>query len=422
MALELQNGVHLHVLPTKKYKTNRIFLRFTARHEKTAAAKRTLLTSLLETNSKNYPTQTALSSRLAELYGASFGINVGKRGNLHQVNVGMTIVNGNYVQDQQVFKEAVAFLNEILFFPNVQEDAFDEGTFRIEKENILAYLKSIGEDKQTYASLKIQQLFFGSDPDQKTPSFGTVEDLEKLTAKDLYQTYQKMMTEDQIDIFVVGDITENEAAEAFNQLTFPKTERVHPEIFYTQERKQVIAEEIEREPVVQAKLNLGYHVPIYYDDRRRFALMVFNGLFGGFPHSKLFMNVREKASLAYYASSNFDSFRGLMTVQTGIDGKNRERVLGLIHQQLISLQKGEITEEELAQTKAMLKNQYLLSLDNPQSLIEINYLDSWMPQTKLSEEEFLQRLAAVTKEEVQGVADELELQAVFFLDGENEHA
>ena len=86
---------------------------------------------------------------------------------------------------------------------------------------------------------------------------------------------------------------------------------------------------------------------MYYDEPERFALMVFNGLFGGFPHSKLFMNVREKESLAYYASSSVDTFRGFMSVQTGIDEKNRNQVLRLIHEQLESLRNGEITDLEL---------------------------------------------------------------------------
>ncbi len=83
----------------------------------------------------------------------------------------------------------------------------------------------------------------------------------------------------------------------------------------------IVKERQVREPIVQAKLNLAYQTNVYYDEPERFALMVFNGLFGGFPHSKLFMNVREKESLAYYASSSVDTFRGFMSVQTGIDEK-----------------------------------------------------------------------------------------------------
>ena len=87
-----------------------------------------MLTSLLETNSLNYPTQNDLSTRLAELYGASFGVSVAKKGNIHQVNVGMSIVNGSYVGEENLLNEAVTFLQEILFAPNVKEGAFDEKT------------------------------------------------------------------------------------------------------------------------------------------------------------------------------------------------------------------------------------------------------------------------------------------------------
>ena len=93
----------------------------------------------------------------------------------------------------------------------------------------------------------------------------------------------------------------------------------------------------------------------------------------------------------------------------------------MIEQQLQSLQRGEITEAELAQTKAMLKNQFLLSLDSPQSLIETEYLNQWVPNTKMSEEQFIQRLEEVSVTDVQKIAQKIELQAVFFLDKELDH-
>ncbi len=129
------------------------------------------------------------------------------------------------------------------------------------------------------------------------------------------------------------------------------------------------------------------------------------------------MNVREKESLAYYASSSVDTFRGFMSVQTGIDGKNRNQVLRLIHEQLESLRNGEVTELELAQTKAMLRNQYLLSLDAPQATIETAYLDNWLPETQLTDDEWLSRMENVTIHDIQNVAQKIELQAIFFLDG-----
>ena len=419
MVYQLAEGVNLHVLPTKQYKTIRIFIRFTARLQQEVITKRSLLSSMLETNSLNYPDQTKLSAKLAELYGASFGLSVRKKGNLHWLNAGISFVNGEYVNDPNLFSQAVDFLKEVLFYPNIKNQQFDQLTFDLEKNNLRLYLESLKEDKQTFASYALQELYFENSPEQKIPSLGVVEEIDKITARSLAAYYQEMMANDQIDIFVVGDVDPDKAAEAVGQLPFEPRETAHPELFYTQPQVNIVKERQVREPIVQAKLNLAYQTNVYYDEPERFALMVFNGLFGGFPHSKLFMNVREKESLAYYASSSVDTFRGFMSVQTGIDEKNRNQVLRLIYEQLESLRNGEITDLELAQTKAMLRNQYLLSLDSPQAAIEASFLDSWLPETKLSDEEWLKRMESVTIKEIQQVAEQIELQAIFFLAGGN---
>ncbi|EOH94077.1 peptidase M16 inactive domain-containing protein [Enterococcus villorum ATCC 700913] len=417
MTYQLAEGVNLHLLQTKQYKTVRLFVRFTTRLEKEQITKRSLLSSLLETNSLNYPDQTQLSAKLADIYGASFGSSVRKKGNLHWLNVGISFVNGQYVNDKSMLDQAVDFLKEVLFFPNIKERKFDQLTFDLEKNNLKLYLESLNEDKQTMASLALQDLYFEKSEAQKMPSFGSIENLQDLTAESLATYYHKMMTEDQVDIFVVGDVSAEEARLSLSKLPFTARENLHPEIFYTQFQENIIKERQVKETVTQAKLNLAYQTNIYYDEPERFSLMVFNGLFGGFPHSKLFMNVREKESLAYYASSSIDTFRGFMSVQTGIDGSKRNQVLHLIHEQLESLRNGEVTKLELAQTKAMLRNQYLLSLDAPQVAIETAYLDNWLPNTKLTHEEWLAQMEKVTIEDIQKVARQIELQAIFFLDG-----
>ena len=151
-----------------------------------------------------------------------------------------------------------------------------------------------------------------------------------------------------------------------------------------------------------------------------FALMVFNGLFGGFPHSKLFLNVREKHSLAYYASSSIEPFRGLLTVQTGIDGQNREKVLRLINEQLKDMAAGKVKEDDLEQTKVMLMNQFLLGLDNQRAVLEQTFLKIKVPQADISQEEWIKRIQAVTLEDVKTVARHIKLQAVYFMEGEKE--
>ena len=110
----------------------------------------------------------------------------------------------------------------------------------------------------------------------------------------------------------------------------------------------------------------GYQLPIYRDDADFMAAVVFNAAFGGTPLSLLFTNVREKASLAYYASSSYNPFTGTMGVQSGIQAQNQDRVIAIIGEQLAAVQRGELSESLLAEVKASLLNARLAGLDSPQ--------------------------------------------------------
>lgn len=418
MSISLAEGVHLHVVHTRKYKTIRFIIRFSTGIDKETITKRSLLANLLETNSLNYPTQVKMSGELAELYGATFGIQVTKKGNLHFLTVSMNMVNPKYLTDKSVLTGAIKFLKEIIFYPNIHQGKFDEQTFKREKENLADYYRSISEDKQLYSSLALQNLFFNQSQSQKIPSFGTLVDLEEETASSIADYYFKMLREDQVDIIVLGDVEEEEIAQLCRQLPFDDRVLNVPNIFYEQSINNVIEERTERESLAQSKLNLGYHTGVYYGDSDYWAAQVFNGLFGGFPHSKLFMNIREKENLAYYASSSIDTFRSFMNVQTGIDCKNRNQVLRLIATELEHIRQGNITSLEMEQTKAMLKNQYLLALDNATAAIESEYIDGLLPDFHLSDDEWLTRLNHVSIKDVQRVATRVQLQAIFFLEGE----
>lgn len=421
MTFELNKNVNLHVIPTNKYKTVRILVRFSAPLSIETSSKRSLLASLMETNSLNYPDQIALSKQLSELYGASFGIGVSRNGNEHYLTLGMNIINDQLVPSGiSVLESAVEFLKEIIFNPHIINHEFEKETFKREKENLIEYIESIFDDKQTHAALSLQNLFFARSSSQKTPSFGTIEEIQKETAESIADYYHQMISQDKVDILVIGDVAEGYVARCFKDFGFSDRDYHKGPLFYQQPLQNVIQQKTEQLPVVQSKLNLAYHCDIYYYDDLYFPLMVFNGLFGGFPHSKLFLNVREKHSLAYYASSSVEPFRGLLTVQTGIDGKNREKVLRLVNEQLKELAAGKVSEDDLEQTKVMLINQYLLSLDNQRALMEQTFLKIKVPAANISQEEWVQRIKDVSIEDIRSVAKHIKLQAVYFMEGGKE--
>jgi predicted Zn-dependent peptidase len=417
MRIELKENVHLMTVPTSKYKTVQILVRFSTPLQEDIVAKRALLSNLMETNSKKFSVQTELSKKLAELYGASFHSYVDRKGNMHRLNFLITIVNDLYVQDSQLLERTVDFLKEIIFKPNIKEKAFDQETFKLEQDNLIKYIESFVEDKGYYAKLRLQELYYRSSKAQAVPICGTAQAVKQLTAKELANYYQKVITTDKIDIMVMGNVNETRVQKLFSGLPFVPRQFFDIDIFYNEPLTNVVIERAEQDSLNQSKLDLAYHLPIRFADSAHFALQIFNGLFGGFSQSKLFLNIREKESLAYFISSSFDSFRSLMLVSTAINRINRDRVIELIYEQLFSLQSGEFEEAEFLQTKAMLKNIYLQSRDNISTVMEEKYINFLLPQTKFSEEEYLQNLQLVTREEVIDVANKIKLQAIFFLEG-----
>src|SRR5690606_27625062 len=409
MAINLAKGVHLHVLPTTKYKTIQLSIKFKTPLKDGTATKRTMVANLLEINSKHYPTQTAFRTKLSELYGAGFGTNVSKKGNYHILSVGMTIVNDKFVNmESNLLKEAVDFLNDILFHPHANDIGFDKATFDREKDKLADDYDSLFDDKQTYAKLALQRLMF-EDKNQQLPSIGTKEELMSITNETLLNDYQEMIKNDEIDIYVLGDVAKEKVVEVFKTLNFTDRDVRKVPVFYHEAAVSPATEKSERQELTQAKYQLGYTTPIFYHGKQYYAGQVFNGLFGGYPHSKLFMNVREKESLAYYASSSLNTFDGTMVVQTGIDSKEVEKVKTIVAQQLKELQKGNFSQEDFEQTKSMLKNNITQSEDNPGSIIERVYANHLALGEVIDIQDWISNIDQVTKEEVIAVAEQVQL-------------
>lgn len=414
MRIQLANGVFLNVLSTKQFKTTRVAVHFIAPAKADTFAARTLLTSVLETSSAKYPTQDALSAALEALFGASFGIGVAKDGTTHRVTATLTLVADQLAQ-KPLLAQGFTLLREVLLRPLVIDGQFDGAVFDRERKNLAAYLASLDEDRQLQASLATARLYFQGNDAQATPSFGTVDQLNQTTLKGLMTTYQAMISHDQIEIVVLGDVAEEQVRPLAERLGFAARQAPTYALIYRQPEAPVRQQTVQAH-VNQAKLNLAYTAPSDLYGRQYYANVVMNELFGGSPLSLLFSNVREKASLAYYASSGFNPFRQFLMVQTGIDGANRERVQALIAAQLADLARGNFPPALLAEIKEGLLNARQAAYDSPRFLARQELLHALVPTHQPGYAAFAAAISAVTKQEVMAAAAALQLQAVYFLD------
>ncbi|MFD1429808.1 EF-P 5-aminopentanol modification-associated protein YfmF [Lacticaseibacillus mingshuiensis] len=417
MSIALASGVHLSVLPTTQFKTVRIELHFLAPLDVSTFSARTLLTSMLETSTAAYPTQIALSAELERLFGASFGIGVAKEGQWHRVTATLTLVNDQF-SGEGTLAAGFALLNEVLNHPLITAGQFDQAVLARERENLALYLESMAEDRQLQASLATQALYFGGDSGQGVPSFGTPEGARAVDNAALLAAYQQLLTRDQIELVVLGDVAPAQVEALASTLALaPRPELSVPFVVDTPLRDTVQAQ-TEQAPVNQAKLNLAYHVAAPTSGTAFYAAMVAEELFGGSPLSFLFTNVREKASLAYYASSSLDPYRHFMMVQTGIDTADRERVEALIATQLTAVQHGDFSDDLLANIKAGLLSARLAAYDTPRFLARQALLDRLASGHHSDFVAFKAGIAAVDRAQVQEAAAGMTLQSRYFMGGE----
>jgi len=343
-----------------------------------------------------------------------------KRGNEHTVLMNVETVNDHYLANTSVLNEVLGLLHTAIFEPNLENGVFKESVVEREKKTVIQRIESIFDDKSRFAQFRLQQILRPNEPASISAN-GSVEEIQKITPASLFEAYQSMLANDKIDIYVAGDINEEEIvaklkkALPFKDRTPEEVPAVlpqqHPDNDYVREQHEM----------KQGKLHIGFSTPVRFGDADFSKMQIFNGIFGGYPHAKLFMNVREKESLAYYASSSYASHYGLVFVVSGIEAKNEEKALSLIKEQLAVMQAGDITDLELEQTKAMLTNQLKESLDSARGQIEIfdQYKD--LPE-EFSVQAWANKWKAVTKEDVVAMAKQVQLEAVYFLCGKEQAA
>ena len=414
--MEIIKGVHLHFIQSEKFKTNKIKVRFSAPMSEKTIAGRVLTASMLETSNALYPTSQAFREKLANLYGANYSTSLSRRGLVHYLDINLSFVRDQFLSRKNMLAdEMLDFLKASLFFPLSNGQSFDAKTFEIEKRNVLTDLEAEVENHFYHAHRELNNLFYDL-PEMRIPRVATIELVEKETAETSFAAFQQMLTQDQIDFFFIGDFNEIAVREKIQEFQF--SEREQPlQLSYQQNYSNITREKLEQRDVHQSIVELAYHFSSQYGDRSHLPLIVLNGLLGGFAHSKLFVNVREKESLAYTISSSFDIFSGLMRIYAGIDRANRTKTIALINRQILDLKRGHFTDEELEQTKNMLKNSILLAQDRQNTLIERAYMSSVLGKKFLSLEAWLKALENVSKADLIEAAQQLKLQAIYFMEG-----
>ncbi len=407
-------GLRLHVIPTKKYKTNTLVLKMKAPLCERDITMRALVPYVLQNATERHPSMKAFRTYLDELYGATLQVDLAKKGEHHVITIRMDVANEKFLGDTSpLLREALTLFSDMLFRPLTEQGGFSVTIVEQEKRALKQKIQSLFDDKMRYAQHRLIEEMYKGSP-YALDVHGKLNDVDTIDAKRLYKHYEHMLKHDEIDLYIVGDVTltdvEHDVAERFSLEARP----LRSIETTTLAKRTNVQEVIEKQDVKQGKLHLGYRTNTTYNDADYNALQVWNGIFGGFAHSKLFMNVREKASLAYYAASRIESHQGMIMVMAGIEPGNYGRALEIIHAQAEAMRNGQFSDEEIIQTKAVIRNQLLETIDTARGMIEISY-HNVIATRQHPLDEWLEGIEKVTREDIVRIGEKIELDTIYFL-------
>lgn len=408
-------GVRVHVLPTEQFKTYAISVYVGSPLQEDTVTPNALIPFVLRRGSKTYPETKQFREKLDDLYGAGFGFDVYKRGDYQMLQFRMDVIQDDFVSSPQpLLDQAIQFLGEAITQPAMEGRTLVRKYIDSEKTTLQKRLESIVNDKIRYAAERCIAEMCSNEPYRLHP-LGTIDRIPSIDAEGLTERYEALLRQSPIDIYVVGNTKLEQVLPLIERYFAARGERSSDYSLRAEHRSVgQVKEVVERLDVNQGKLNMGLRVRTSYADDSYPSALLYNGILGGYPHSKLFTNVREKASLAYYASSRLDGHKGILTIQSGIEIANYEKAVSIIKEQLTAMEEGQISDTELQQTKAMITGHLRELQDSAFELIAFDF-NNRLSDADRTVPALIEAVEQTDKEQIRRMARQVQLDTIYFL-------
>ena len=415
--IDIKKGIKLHTIKTEKFKTNLIAVMLTTKLDRKNITKNALIPAVLRRGTKFMQTQEEINKKMEDMYGASFDCGLDKTGDNQILKFYMETVNNEFLpQDaENMIKSSIEKIFEIIFNPYLENGVFKKEYVEQEKENIKQIIDGKIDSKARYALDRCIEEMYKNEP-FGLYKFGYVEDLKDINEKNLYEYYLELIKTCKIDIYISGIVDENIHNIIKQNENIEKLQERKPDFkeFELTKKENEEAKEIQESmEITQGKLILGLDVNIL-DKDARYKIMIYNSLLGGSANSKLFQNVREKASLAYTASSSYYRFKNNIFINCGIDIPNYQKALEIIKKQIEDMKNGDFTDEEIENAKngiiASIK-----TIDDEQDTEITYYFGQELSGTKTSLEEYIENIQKINKADVLEVAKQISINTIYFL-------
>ena len=412
--MQLLDNVFLTYVPADKFKTDFLSAQFIAPLRAETAGLNALLPAVLQRGTEQYPDMQRLSAALDLLYGATIEHSVRKRGENQLWGFLATCVDDAFVPDGSRLLEPLAnLLGQLICQPVLEGGTLSPAYVASERTNLIDAIRSSINEKRAFASRRLLEEMCAGEA-YGLSHIGDEASVSAITAEALTAHYRAAIAQSRLELYYCGRAEQERVADAFRGAfaRLPRTGEAAltpPEPHMPRETPLVIREQMD---VSQGKLCVGYSVDT--DDRD--AVVMMNTMFGATSNSKLFLNVREKLSLCYYASSTYHRSKNLITVASGIEFANYQKALDEINAQLTAMRNGDWEDWELKGARSCLANGHRSIFDSA-SQLEDFYMGQIATGRNDDPESLLETALAVTPERIRAAAGAVKLDTIYFLTG-----
>ena len=408
---------NLHFIKTDIFKTITMKVIFHTPIIKEDITKRNILSDILLQSTKEYKTRRDLTIKSEDLYAADIYTSNQRVGNYIMTSFIFQTLNDKYTEENN-FEESIKFLHEIIFNPDVEEERFKEDKLELVKSNATLALNSIKEDATNYSLIRMSEAYDKTSPISYRMT-GYLEDLDKITEENLYEYYERMLDNDYVDIFILGDINEKELLPIIKKYFKFKKVKKRKASYYLPNKKtrkrRLFAKETTKNS--QSKLAIACPITKMTDYEKNYSLLLANIILGGTGDSKLFKEVREENSLCYTIRSNYNRIDNLMVINAGIDNVNFDKAVELITKNVQDMKKGKFTDSDINVAKEFYKTSAESLMESPSRIINEVLTEEILGVEPLSER--VRKIEKVTKKDIMRACKKINMDTVFLLEGGN---
>lgn len=411
---------NLHTVKTNRFKTVQMEIIFRDKVQKDNLLVKTFLADIMTDCSEKFKSRKEVVKRLEELYQASFYGVTNKMGNVVLTSFVLSFLNPSYVKEKNYLDEVIKLPIEMILNPFITASEFDIKNFKIVKNRLNDEILSVNEDISRVA---LKKALDNLDEDSPTRSsiLGSIEELEAITPKSLANAYQELITNNNCDIFVVGNVDMDLVANIiFKYFKNPVIKTKEHDFYVLNKAPKRVKRVKESSKFLETNLVNVYSIDNLTEKEKITTLHFYNYLLGGGGlNTKLYQLLREKNSLCYGVKSMYLKYDNLLLVQTSISKKDVSKANKLISQAFKEMREGKFSDEEINAAKENFIFSLNLALDNPAGILNNYVFNVFDNLPKL--ETRIKLIKDITREEIIKVASKIKPNISFVLEGEEEN-